>query len=383
MSTHWFQPNEEQRTLCESVRQFGKTLNAGMRQRDADGVLDREVWRRCAEFGIPGLPIPAEYGGTNRDLTTTMLAMEALGYACQDNGLVFSMNAQMWAVQLPILHFGTEEQKRRYLPALCSGKILGAHAITEPEFGSDAMNLAATAVRDGDHYVLNGEKIFITNAPVSNVVVVFANVNPVFRAAGVTAFLIERGTPGVEFSGVRKKMGLCTAQMGDVTLKNCRVPVSSRLGGEGAGVRIFNSAMEWERTCIFASHIGAMQRLLEQTIAWAKGRKQFGTPLSRHTPIADKIVDMKVAIEAGQLLLYKSAAMKDAGQNAILNAAIAKLFVSEAHVRQALDAVQIHGGYGVLAEYEVERELRDAVPGTIYSGTSEMQRKIIARLLGL
>jgi len=331
----------------------------------------------------PG-PVPAEFGGSGQNLTTTLLAMEALGCACRNNGLVFSLNAQMWAFELPLVRYGSEEEKRRYLPRLCSGEMIGAHAVTEPEYGSDAMSMATRAVRDGEHYVLNGAKTFITNGPVADVVLVFATVDRAMRSAGVTAFLVEHGTPGMAQSPAIPKMGLRTSPMGEISLQECRVPASSRVGAEGAGLAIFNSAMEWERACIFASHLGAMQRLLEDTAAYAKSRRQFGAPISRHAPVADKIVDMKVAIEAGRLLLYKVGAVKRTrGGEAILEAAVAKLFVSEAYIRQALAAIQIHGGYGYTTEYQIERELRDAIPGTIYSGTSEMQRKIIARLLGL
>jgi alkylation response protein AidB-like acyl-CoA dehydrogenase len=378
-----FQPNADQRVLCDAVRAFGRTLNEGLKEREAAGAFPRKLWDKCAEYGILGLPVPIEYGGTGQDLTTTILAMEALGYACRDNGLVFSLNAQMWAFELPLVRFGNEEQKRCYLPGLCRGEIIGAHAVTEPEFGSDAMSMATCYVREGDHYVLNGTKTFITNGPVADVILVFATVDRGLRAAGISAFLVERGTSGMTQSAPMPKMGLRTSPMGEVALSDCRVPVANRLGSEGAGVAIFNAAMEWERACIFASHLGSMQRLFEDTVAYAKARRQFDQPIGRFSPVADRIVDMRVAIEAGRLLLYKVGAVKDAGGDAVLDAAIAKLFVSEAHVRQALDALQIHGGYGYSTEYFIERELRDAVPGTIYSGTSEMQRKIIARLMGL
>jgi alkylation response protein AidB-like acyl-CoA dehydrogenase len=261
--------------------------------------------------------------------------------------------------------------------------MIGAHGVTEPEYGSDAMSMATRAVRDGDGYVLDGAKTFITNGPVADVVLAFGTVDRSLRSAGITAFLVERGTPGMTMSAAIPKMGMRTSPMGEIVFESCRVPASHRVGSEGAGSMIFNSAMEWERSCIFASHLGAMQRLLEDTMTYARTRKQFGTPISRHAPVADMIVEMKVAIEAGRLLLYKVGALKDAGGDAILDAAIAKLFVSEAYVRQALAAIQIHGGYGYTTEYQVERELRDAVAGRIYSGTSEMQRKIIARLIGL
>jgi alkylation response protein AidB-like acyl-CoA dehydrogenase len=378
-----FEPDEKQSELCDAVRKFGAALNEGMIERDAAGLFSRESWRRCAEFGIQGLPIPAEYGGTGHSLTDTILAMEALGYSCLDNGLVFSLNAQMWSFELPILHFGTEKQRTHYLPQVCRGDVIGAHAVTEPDYGSDAMSMKSRYRKDGDAYVLNGSKTFVTNGPVADVVLAFATLDPKFRSAGVSAFLIERDTPGMTLSKPITKMGLRTSPMGEVVFEDCRIPVENRLGGEGSGFAIFNSAMEWERACIFASHLGGMQRIFEKTVEYAKSRTQFGEPISHFAPVADKIVDMKIAIEAARMLLYKVGAIKDAGGNAVLEAAMAKLFISEAHVRGALDAIQIHGGYGYTTEYEIERELRDAIPGRIYSGTSEIQRKVIARLLGL
>ncbi len=378
-----FEPSDEQRALCEAVRTFGRTLNDGVGERDRRGGFDRALWRRCAEFGLQGLPIPPEHGGSGQGLTTTLLAMEALGRACRDNGLVFSLNAQLWAVQLPLLRFGTDAQRRRWLPPLCSGELVAAHAMTEPGSGSDAMALSTRAVRDADAYVLSGTKTFVTNGPVADLVLVFATVDPAARSAGVTAFLVERGTPGLGLSDPIPKMGLRTSPMGEVVLDGCRVPAGQRLGAEGAGVGIFSAAMEWERACIFAAHLGAMERLLDETVAYAKVRRQFGQAIGKFAPIADAIVDAKVALEAGRLLVYRVGARKDAGEDAVLDAAIAKLFVSEAHVAQAMSALRVHGGYGYTTELGIERELRDAIPGTLYSGTSEMQRKIIARLLGL
>jgi alkylation response protein AidB-like acyl-CoA dehydrogenase len=300
--------------------------------------------------------------------------MEALGYGCRDNGLVFSLNAQMWSFELPLVHFGTEEQKQRYLPRICRGEMIGAHAVTEPDYGSDAMSMASRYRKDGNEYVLNGTKTFVTNGPVCDVVIAFATLDPKFRAAGISAFLIERDAPGITFSRPIPKMGLRTSPMGEVILEDCRIPVGNRLGGEGTGFAVFNSAMEWERACIFASHLGSMQHVLDETIEYAKSRVQFGQPISQFSAVADKIVDMKVAIEAARLLLYRVGAIKDAGGSAVLEAAMAKLFISEAHVRQSLDAIQIHGGYGYTTEYEIERELRVAIAGRIYSGTSEIQR---------
>jgi alkylation response protein AidB-like acyl-CoA dehydrogenase len=376
----------EQRELYDAVLEFARAeLNHDLEGRDRDACFPRECWQKCAEFGLLGLPIPPEYGGQGQDLLTTTIAMEALGRGCRDNGLVFSLNAQMWACQMPILHFGTEEQKRAWLPRLVSGAAIAAHAITEPGAGSDVFSLSSRAVRVGDGYRLDGTKTFSTNAPVAELAVAFAYLDrsAETRAPALTAFLVPRGTPGLSFSKPIEKMGLRTSPMGEVTFDGCVVSAAQRLGPEGAGMAIFNAAMEWERACIFAGHLGAMERLLEDCVAYARQRRQFGQPIAKFESVASRIADMKVSIEAGRYLLYRVGVLKQQGKSAVLEAAMAKLFVSEAHTRAALDALQIHGGYGYMKEYPIEREVRDALSGTLYSGTSEMQRKIIARCLGL
>jgi alkylation response protein AidB-like acyl-CoA dehydrogenase len=315
--------------------------------------------------------------------------MEALGRGCRDNGLVFSLNAQMWACQMPILHYGSEAQKREWLPRLVAGEVLGAHAITEPGAGSDVFSLTTRAERaevaGGPGYRLNGAKTFATNAPVAGVLVTFAYLDRASEGRGkaLTAFLVTPDRPGVTVSRPVHKMGLRTSPMGEVAFEDCLLPESARLGPEGAGLAIFNSAMEWERACIFAAHLGAMERLLEDCVRYARERRQFGQPIAKYEAVADRIADMKVAIDAGRFLLYRVGWLKDQGKSAVMEAAIAKLFVSETHVKAALDALHLHGGYGYMREYPIEREVRDALSGTLYSGTSEMQRKIIARCLGL
>jgi alkylation response protein AidB-like acyl-CoA dehydrogenase len=382
----------EQRELHEAVLEFARAeLNDDLEGRDAAASFPRESWKKCAEFGLLGLPVPAEYGGQGQDLLTTTVAMEALGRGCRDNGLVFSLNAQMWACQMPILHYGSEEQKRAWLPKLVSGEAIAAHAITEPGAGSDVFSLASRAERveagggAPSGYVLNGQKTFSTNAPVADLAVAFAYLDRASegKQKALTAFLVPRDAQGVTFSKPIEKMGLRTSPMGEVVFEDCRVPESQRLGAEGAGMAIFSSAMEWERACIFAAHLGAMERLLDDCIAYARQRRQFGKPIAKFESVANRITDMKVAIEAGRFLLYRVGTLKDRGKSAVLESAMAKLFVSEAHVQAARDALQIYGGYGYMKEYPIERELRDALSGTLYSGSSEMQRKIIAGCLGL
>ena len=379
-----FDLNEDQLSMRGEIITFARNeLNEDMIVRDKEGRFSRDAWRKCAEFGVIGFPFPGEYGGSDGDIVTTTMMMEALGYGCKDAGLLFSINAQMWSVMMPILRFGTDEQKRRYLPPLCSGAMIGAHGMSEPDSGSDAFNMRATARKEADHYVLNGVKTWCTNAPVADTFIVFANTDKGGGFMGVTAFVVDSGTPGLRVSKEIRKMGLKTSPMGEVILEDCVVPMTARLGKERQGARIFNDSMEWERACILGSNVGAMQRQLEVCVNYANERQQFKKPISQFQSVSNKIVDMKVRLETSRWLLYKVAWAKQHGRDATMDAAIAKLHLSEAWVQSCLDAIQIHGGYGYTTEYELERELRDAVGGKLYSGTSEIQRNIIARALGL
>lgn len=379
-----FSWSKEQLAFKEMVIKFAQNeLNEGLIEQDRAGEISIDNWKKCAELGILGLPIPEEYGGTAEDIMTTMLVMEGLGYGCKDNGLIFAMNAQMWSVQLPILLFGTEEQKKKYLPGLCSGDLIGAHGMSEPDSGSDAYSLHTRADRVEGGYMINGSKMFVTNAPFCDLAVIFATIDPSKGMGGITAFVVEKGTPGFRVSHKLEKMGLRTSPMGELIFDDCFLAEENRLGKEGAGVSIFNSSMEWERSSILASHIGAMERQLETSIRYARERRQFGQPIGKFQSISNRIADMKVRLETARLLLYKVAWSKQVGKSAILDAALAKLYLSECFVQSSLDAIRIHGGYGYMTEFEVERNLRDAVGGTLYSGTSDIQRVIIARWLGL
>ena len=376
--------SDEQLEFKKAVISFAQqALNAGMIERDRDGRFSRELWQECASFGIQGLPFPDAYGGGNADILTTMLTMEGLGYGCHDNGLIFGINAQMWSVQMPILTFGTEAQKAKYLPGLCNGSMIGAHGMSEPDSGSDAFSLRTRAERRGSGYVLNGTKTFVTNAPMCDVALVFATVNPARKMMGVTGFLVDRGTPGFSVSKHIDKMGLRTSPMSEVVLDECFVPEENRLGKEGIGSRIFSDSMEWERACILGSHLGAMQRQLERSVQHVKDRRQFGQPIGQFQSVANRIVDMKLRLDTARLLLYQVAWLKKTGKSAVMEAALAKLHISECFVQSGLDAVRTMGGYGYTTEYEVERDLRDAIGGTLYSGTSDIQRNIVARLMGL
>lgn len=379
-----FDLTEEQRSLRDSIVEFaGRELNADVIERDKSGTFSRDAWQKCADIGLLGLPVPEEYGGAAADATTTMVALEALGYACTDNGLIFSVNAQMWACETPIVRFGTEEQKQRYLPGLCDGSVIAAHGMSEPGSGSDAFSLSTTARRKGSSYVLDGSKTFVTNAPESDLFVVFGTIDKELGFLGVTAFLIEKDTPGLTVGKPLSKMGLRTSPMSELFFDACEVSEGNLLGKPGGGMLVFDASMTWERGCILASTIGTMERQLERSIAYARERKQFGTPIGSFQAVSHKLVDMKLRLDTARLLLYRLGWLIDTGKPTALESALVKLYLSECYVRSSLDALQVHGGYGYMTEYELERDVRDAIGSRLYSGTSELQYNVAAKSMGL
>ena len=358
-------------------------LNHGIRERDIESTFAIELWQKCAEFGVLGWCMPEEYGGSGLDLETSVLLLEGLGYGCRDNGLTLGLNGQLWSVQEPLLMFGTEQQKQKYLAALCTGKMRAAHGMTELESGSDAFSLKSRAEKTDDGYVLNGEKRYIGMAPHADFALIFANTNPGAGNWGISAFIVESGFDGYSASRPVEKMGVRSNPMGTIKLTDCVVPEENRLGPEGIGVSMFNQSMDWERGLIFASHVGSMSRQLDQSIEYAKHRKQFGESIGKFQAVSHRIVNMKDRLEHARMLLYRVASLKQRGENATMEAAMAKLRISESFVENSLDAIRIHGALGYMSEYEVERDLRDATGGVIYSGTSDIQKNIIASILGL
>ncbi len=376
--------SNEQLELREAAKNFALAeLNDGVRERDQRSEFNLEGWRKCADFGIHGLPIPVDYGGMGADTLTTVAVLESLGYGCVDNGLIFSVNAHMWTLEVPLLNFGSKEQKARYLPLLCSGTIIGGNAMTESGSGSDAYSLQTTAERRRDKYVLNGSKIFVSNGSIGDLIVVYATTDRSLGPNGICGFLVERNFSGFQVGKPLEKMGLRTSPMAELFFDNCEVPVDNRLGTERSGKSLFAHSMNWERACILASAVGAMQRLLEKSIQYARDRKQFGQAIGKFQLVASKIVDMKMRVDQSRAALYQTAWLQSTGKSTFLEAALVKLTISENWVRCAEDAIQIHGGYGYMVESEVERELRDALGSKLYSGTSEIQRVIAASLLGL
>jgi alkylation response protein AidB-like acyl-CoA dehydrogenase len=374
----------EQRRWMEQVAESARRLlDPNIAERDRRQEFDRAGWCALGELGLPGLTIPVQYGGREVDPSTTLAAFEGLGYGCRDHGLTFALNAHLWGCVTPLARFGTPEQKAKYLPMLCDGTAIGALAASERTAGSDVFSAKTTAVRRGDSYVLNGGKMFITNAPVADLFLVLATCDAARGPFGLTMFLVEKGAPGLHVGPNLEKMGLRTAPMGEVFLEECVVPVENRLGEMGNGMAIFNYAMEWERGFILAAAVGAMQRALEECVRYVKQRRQFGQPIGDFQAVAHRVVDMRMRLETARLLLYKVGWLKLHGESARAEAAMAKLYISDAWVKNCEDALHVHGGYGYLTETQLERELRDAIGSQFYSGTAEMQRRTIAHLMNL
>ncbi len=376
--------SETQTHIHDTILKFSqKVLNPGARDRCREHHFDRQLWERCGEQGLLGMSAPPAYGGSGFDALTSARVMEALGRGCEDRGLLFSIAAHLFACVMPIAEFGSEDMKARWLPELCSGRWVGANAITESDSGSDAFALRCRALRDDDAYVLNGTKEYVTNGPVADLIIVYATVNPAFGYLGVTAFIVEKDCSNFSRGQAIPKMGLTTSQTGSLYLSDCRVPVAHRLGGEGQGGAVFRRSMLWERSCLFGLYLGMMERQLDQAVRYARERRQFGKAIGKNQGVAHRIANMKLRLEAARLLLYKACWSLDQGADAVLDVSMAKLAISEAAIQSGLDSIQIHGGFGYAAESGIDSGLRDAIPSTIFSGTSEIQRDLIAKELGL
>ena len=343
----------------------------------------REGFARCARFGIPGLPVPEEFGGRGQDLPTTVAAMEALGYGCTDSGMIFALNAGLWTVTMPILQHGSEGQKRRYLPGLCDGSLLGANGASEPEAGSDIFAMQAHAERRGDQWILNGRKTWITAGPVADLFLCFAKTDPSRGILGISTFLIERDAPGLRIVREIPKLGMKTVPMGELAFEDCRLPLDALLGREGRGASIFNAGMELERGAILAYALGAMRRQLDRCIQHARTRKQFGQPIGKFQSVSNRIVDMSLRLETSRLMVYRYADLHERGEGAAVAASMAKLHVSESFVQNSLDTIRLFGAAGYAEENGLEGELRDSVGSLIFSGTNDIQRNIIAQHLRL
>lgn len=376
--------SDTQRERIDAVLRFARNrLSVGARERDAAARFDRELWDEAAAFGLAGLPIPESWGGGGLDALDTMLVVEALGKGCEDGGLVFSLCAHMFASAVPLWRSKSTAHLERYLRPIAAGKLICANGTTEPEAGSDVYAMKSTARRVGDEYVLEGSKCFITNAPVADLFLLYAKTNPERGFLGVSAFLLPRDTAGLRVTAESSKTGLRTSPWGSIFMEECRVPLSARVGPEGAGAALFGESMIWERACLFAYYVGAMDRVLERCLEHVRRRVQFKHPIGAFQSVSNRIVDMKLRLETSRLLLYRAGELHRAGKRCDEAAALSKLWISEAAVQTGLDAIQIFGGTGMVPDSGVDALLRDAIPSRIFSGSSELQRNIVARMLGL
>jgi alkylation response protein AidB-like acyl-CoA dehydrogenase len=376
--------NEEQQAFVDSVRAFAREhVEPGVLERDRAGAWDPDLWKKVGEFGLAGLPVPTEYGGSGADVLTTGLALEALAYGGRDAGLNLSLGAHLTIGCMPIALHGTEEQKQRWLPRMATGESIGAFAITEPEAGSDTASMRTTARRQGDTFVLDGTKTFITNGGLADVVTVVARTDPDAAAGNAfTAFLVETDTPGFAVSKELRKLGNRTSPTVELSFTDVAVHESNILGDEGTALwAVGFECFDWERCCMIASAVGGMERDLEESIRYAKEREAFGKPIGRFGAIQHKLAQMRIRLENARLLQRQAAWLKDNGHEHQIQASMAKAYVGEAAVESSLDAVQLHGGWGYVDEFHVERSLRDAKLASIGGGTTEIQEMVISRIL--
>ena len=373
-----FSITPEQEQLYASMKRLAAEVVApGAADRDRDGRWDPDVWKRLAEAGVAGMPIPEEHGGSGGSIIDCCLVNEAIAEGGRDGGLGLSLGAHWVIGSVPIWLHGSPELQARWLPGLCDGSLIGAWASTEPEAGSDAAAIRTTAVRDGDDFVLNGTKIFITNGPVADVCTVLAKTD-----LGPTAFVVDTTTAGFVVGRELDKMGCRSSPTAEIHLRDCRVPATSILAVEGEALwRVAFECFDWERTVMMAATIGGMRATIDGAIAYAKQREQFGKPIAHFQVIAHKLADMEINYQACRNAVYRAAWLKQSGREHMLEASVAKAMTGKLVVDNALEAIQIHGGYGYLRDFPAERALRDAKLTSIGGGTTEIQKMIISRIL--
>ncbi|OGP63361.1 MAG: acyl-CoA dehydrogenase [Deltaproteobacteria bacterium RBG_13_49_15] len=372
-----FKLTDEQMMIQSMVREFAREVIAPTAmERDITREFPAENLKRLAELGLMGMMVPAEYDGSGADTVAYVLALSEVAYACASTAVVMSVHNSI--VCESILKYGSEMQKERFLKPLARGECIGAFALTEPHAGSDPSRQKTSARRVGNDYVLNGTKRFITTGKNAGLVIVTAKTDESARHMGISAFIVTKDIPGLIVGNLENKMGLCASDTTDLTFENCRVPVENRLGKEGDGFTIAMTALDGGRIGIAAQSVGVAQAALDNSVKYAKEREQFGQPISKFQGIRWMVADMATEIEASRQLMLSAAAMKDRSENYTAQASMAKLFASEMVNRVTAKAVQIHGGYGFIKEYPVERYYRDARVFTIYEGTSEIQRVVIS-----
>lgn len=370
---------EEQDMIRQMVRDFAKAEIEPFVERMEQGEFPNEILHKMGDLGLMGTTAPESLGGSEMDFTSYIIAINELSKASAVVGVILSVHTSVGTN--PIIYFGNDAQKQKYVPKLASGEYLGAFCLTEPGAGSDAGSLKSRAVKDGDNYIINGSKVFITNGGEADVYIVFASTNPELGSRGISAFIVEKGTPGLVIGKDEHKMGLHGSRTVQLTFENMVVPADNLLGAEGEGFRIAMSNLDVGRIGIAAQALGIAEAALEAATNYAKERVQFGKPIVANQGVAFKLADMATAVEAARLLVYRAANLRTQGLPCGKEASMAKLFASKTAVDVAIDAVQIFGGYGYTEDYPVERYFRDAKVTEIYEGTSEIQRIVIGKHL--
>ena len=378
-----FSFSEEQLMFRESALKFARNeLMPITDEYELRGEFPWPAWKKMAGFGMMGLPFPEEYGGSGADILTTLLGMEAMGAGGVASGLTLSWGAHTVLCGVPIWLVGSPEQKEKYLPGIISGEKIGGFGLTEPNAGSDAAGVQTTAVKKGDKYILNGTKMFITNGPIGDQFIVIASTNKALKHLGISAFIVEKDFPGFKVGKELNKMGNLTSTTSELIFEDCEVPAENLLGHEGVGfIEVGKTILEWERSCLLAAGVGGMEAAIGLCAQYAKDRYQFERPIAEFQAVQSKLADMRMIHAAARRIMYKVAWMKMIDKPAMIEASIAKLFISELGLKFADHAVQIHGGYGYMREFPVERGYRDAKLGTLGGGTSEIQKNIISRLI--
>ncbi|MBI5642912.1 MAG: acyl-CoA dehydrogenase family protein [Deltaproteobacteria bacterium] len=378
-----FEFSEEHKAIREKAKRFAdEEIAPYARENDALERFPSDILKKMGAQGLTGGPVPPEYGGGGLDFISDAIIFEETGRACSSVRTIISVQVSL--VELSILKWGTEGQKRRYLPGLCRAEMLGAFALTEPEAGSDAGSIKTAATKKGDGYLLNGSKAWISTGGVADILIVFAKTAPEAGTRGITAFIVAKDSPGFSARGIKGKLGLRSANTAGLFFEDCFVPEEQVLGSPGDGLKIALSALDNGRYGVAAGCVGIIQACIDASIKYSKKRVQFGKPIASFQLVQDMIARMHVDLEAARLLVYRAGHLKNMGVRNTLETSVAKYFASEAAVRAAMDALQVHGGYGYSNEYPVERYLRDARVATIYEGTSQIQKLIIGEnLLGI
>lgn len=375
-----FKLSEEHEMIRKMVRDFARNEVAPTAaERDEEERFDRALFDQMAELGLTGIPWPEEYGGIGSDYLAYVIAVEELSRVCASTGVTLSAHTSLagW----PIFKFGTEEQKQKFLRPMAEGKKIGAYGLTEPSSGSDAGGMRTTAKRDGDHYILNGSKIFITNGGIADIYVVFALTDPDSKQRGTSAFIVESDTLGFSVGKKESKLGIRSSPTTEIIFEDCRIPVENLLGEEGQGFKIAMQTLDGGRNGIAAQAVGIAQSALDASVEYARERHQFGKPIAAQQGIGFKLADMATDVEAARLLTYQAAWLESEGLPYGKESAMSKVFAGDTAMKVTTEAVQVFGGYGYTKDYPVERYMRDAKITQIYEGTQEIQRLVISRML--